>query len=322
MAIDVVEYLESVGVEIKYFGENVGPNDIAIQCPWCDDPSTHLTVHRTKGYLHCWRCEFDSYIANHPKGWTPSFKALIVEIEKCSWSRAKDIWEEIGGSSQEDSPSDPVKRDEGKRVCKLPEFCYSFDSPGSFRSIRDVAFKYLLGRNFNRYHVEKYNLMFTSLGYYQHRIIIPIYQGGVLVNWIGRRFNPNVKSRYFNSRYDNSVVRFSEMVCGVENWKGNVIRIVEGYFDKMRIGDSSLALNRSQFSRIQRNIISKLSGRKIPIHLILDPEAIQRSISIAEELSPFNPRIKIVQLEEGTDPASLSFDAIRYAEDSTKYYEF
>lgn len=320
MSIDVVEYLESVGADLKYSGENVGPNDVAMPCPWCDDPSYHLTVHRTKGHLNCWRCFFDEYRINNKRGWAPSFKALIKEIEECSWGRAKEIWEDIGGDTGGEDFGEKVE--ERPATCQYPEGCFSFASPGPFAGVRDYAFNYLLRRGFTKYHIEKYQLHFTATGYHQHRIIVPIFQNGVLVNWLGRRFNSAVKSRYLNSRIDNSIVRFAEMVYGAETWQGDVIRIVEGAFDKMRIGSSAVALNRSQFSRKQRNIIMKLGGRDVPISIILDPEAESRAITIGEDLSPFAPRIKVVRLPEGMDPASMEFEQIREAESLTSWYDF
>jgi hypothetical protein len=322
MAIDIVEYLESTDVDIKYSGENVGPNDVAITCPWCDDPSFHLTVHRTKGYLNCWRCQFDEYKMNNKRGWGPSFKALIRELEGCSWKKAKDIWLDLGGEETEEE-SWRIEGDR-PRECSLPEFCYTFDHPPkAFTPVRDFAYNYLLKRGFTKYHIEKYNLMFTSAGYYYHRIIVPVYREGVLVNWLGRRFDERVKGRYMNSRLDNSVIRFSETLYGIDSWSGVVIRLVEGAFDKMRIGDSALALNRSQFSRKQRNIIYGLTRRgEVPVHLLLDPEAEHRAISIGEELSALVRRIKLVELPAGSDPASLTYREIEQAENKAGYMSF
>lgn len=332
MAVDVIGYLETTGIDISYSGENVGPNDIAISCLWCDDPSTHLTIHRTKGYLNCWRCEFDDYITRHPKGWRPSFKTLIKELEKCSWSRANEIWKDIGGDSSSDEPWDI--NGERPELCSLPEGCYPFDSPGPFIQIRDRAFRYLKGRDFGRYHIEKYNLHFTATGYYQGRIIVPIYDNkGELVNWLGRSFLKytkeqkdilpiNLTARYLNCKLDKSKIRFAEMIYGQHNFKGEVLRIVEGAFDKMRIGDSAVALNRSQFSRRQRGIVSQLMMGVEYTSLLLDPEAEHRAQSIAEEISPFSSKIKICRLPLGSDPASLNFDAILSVESATKFSMF
>lgn len=319
MSVDVVGYLESVGADIIYSGENVGPNDVAMPCPWCDDPSYHLTIHRTKGYLNCWRCSFDEYRMRNRKGWAPSFKALIKEIENCTWKEVKKIWEDIGGDTADNEPWTKVER---KEVCDLPSSCYQFSSPGPFSGIRDVAFSYLTSRGFTKYHVKKYNLHFTSAGYYKHRIIVPIYRDGKLVNWLGRRFHENVKGRYMNCRLADSTLRFAELLFGEDTFQGDVLRIVEGAFDKMRIGDTALSLNRSQFSRIQRNIISKLGRSSRFTSILLDPEAEHRAISIAEELSPFTPRIKVPALPAGKDPADMAFDDILAIESQTPYFEY
>jgi hypothetical protein len=319
VAVDIVGYLETTGIDIKYSGENVGSNDVAIRCPWCDDPSYHLTIHRTKGYLNCWRCQFDDYKMHNKKGWAPNFKALIKELEGCSWSKAKEIWEDIGGESADGEEWETVQRVE---ECKLPEGCYKFDDPGPFTGVRDFAFKYLLNRRFTKYHIEKYNLHFTATGYYMNRIIVPIYIDGVLVNWLGRRFVGTIKARYLNCKLADCTTRLAEMVYGQEDWSGGVVRLVEGAFDRMRIGATALALNRSQFSRKQRNVVAYFSKQSAFTSIILDPEAESRSWSIAEELSPFVRRIKLVELPEGTDPASLAFEDILKAESKAQFLSF
>jgi hypothetical protein len=322
MAIDIVGYLESVGVDLKYSGENVGTNDIAMPCPWCDDPSYHLTIHRSKGYLNCWRCQFDEYIMKNKRGWRPNFKALIQEIERCSWKEAKEIWEDLGGDAAAESADYLVDGQERPTHMELPPEFYPFDRPGVFSGVRDYAYKYLLSRGFDRYHVEKYNIHFCPTGYYKNRLIIPVYSGGKLVNWIGRRFAPDSKGRYLNCKITKAVKRFTEMLYGEDNFTGDVLRLVEGVFDKMRIGDSALGLSRSQFSRLQRNVVIEKSKHTQYTSIILDPEAESRAITVAEELSPFISRLKVVLLKDGSDPASSSWEEIRTAEKGAPYFTY
>lgn len=125
-----------------------------------------------------------------------------------------------------------------------------------------------------------------------------------------------------NCRLADSTLRFAELLFGEDTFQGDVLRIVEGAFDKMRIGDTALSLNRSQFSRIQRNIISKLGRSSRFTSILLDPEAEHRAISIAEELSPFTPRIKVPALPAGKDPADMAFDDILAIESQTPYFEY
>lgn len=322
MSLDIIGYLESTGIDIKYSGENVGGNDVAISCPFCDDPSYHLTIHCSKGYLNCWRCEFDEYKAKHKNGWVPNFKALIKEIEKCSWRRAKEIWEDIGGDINEYNEYKKQPYIEKPKACKLPQEALPFDNPGKLTGARDFAFNYLQQRGFTKYHIQKYKLYFCPSGYYQHRIIIPLYKNDKIVNWIGRRYVDHVHARYLNCKLDKCVIRWANTLYGVDHWSGDVIRLVEGAFDKMRIGDSALALNRSQFSRAQRDIVVQISKQAKYVSLLLDPEAEHRAISIAESLCAFVHKIKIVALPIGFDPASMAFDDIMDIERQTPFYTF
>lgn len=319
MAVDVVGYLESQGLDIKYSGENVGSNDVAIQCCWCDDPSYHLTIHRASGSLNCWRCDFSEYRLKHPKGWRPTFKTLIKEIEGISWKEVKERWEEIGGENIEDAP----KEIEGRSTfCNLPAEARTFSNPGPFAGARDFAYNYLRGRGFTRYHIDKYKLHFCPDGYYKDRIIVPIYREGKLVNWLGRRYNPNVKWRYRNCNIKFCVVRLSEMLYGEEEWCGRVLRLVEGAFDRIRMEETAVGLNRSKVSYLQKQILQRLGSKADYTSIILDPEAYSNAYEIAEEVSHLLPRIKVVRLPAGTDPASLTAASVAEIERATPFITF
>lgn len=319
MAVDIVGYLEGQGLDLKYSGENVGSNDVAMQCPWCDDPSYHLTIHRSKGFLNCWRCSFEDYKLKNRKGWAPNFKALIKEIEQCSWKEAKARWEEIGGEGAQDSP---VAIEGLAEFCSLPDEARLFSNPGPYTGIRDFAYNYLKNRGFTRYHIEKYNIHFCPEGYYGDRIIIPIYKNNKLVNWLGRRYNPNIKFRYRNCNIKKCVVRLNEMLYGEEEWCGNVLRIVEGALDRIRLEETAVGINRSKISFIQKRIICRLGAKADYSSLILDPEAYANAYEIAEELSALLTRLKIVRLPKGTDPAALTVEQITDIERKTPFIEF
>lgn len=319
MSLDVMGYLKSVNIDIAYSGKNVGSNDIAINCPWCGDESNHLTIHKSKGLMNCWVCNFDEYKSNHPKGWSPNFKSLIREIEKCSWEEVNRIWERIGGEINYNYYSDSPKKE---KICKLPPEALSFDNPGPFKGARDYAFNYLMKRGFTKYHVKKYKLLFCPAGDYMHRIIIPIYYNGEIVNWISRKYHDSVKVRYLNCKIEECSIRLSEILYGEQDFDGDIIRIVEGVFDKMRIGDSALSLNRSRLSKRQRDIIIKLSKKTKYTSIILDHDADIRALTIAEDLSPFIPYIKIIKLPKNCDPANLSFESIINHEKNTEFMSF
>lgn len=317
--IDVVGYLETTDIDLVYSGENVGANDIAMECPWCDDPSTHMTIHRATGVLNCWRCNFDEYKAMNKKGWGPSFKALIKEIEQCSWTRAKEIYEEIGGETSDYLKDSGVKPAE---KCVFPYGVVPFSAPGQFTSLRDRIYTYLINRNFSKYHIEKYKLCFGTMGEWSGRLFIPYFKDNEMVNWVSRRTNPLAKTRYKNCKLTECKVTLRELLYGEDSFIGNRLRLVEGAFDKIRIGSSALALSRSSFSSSQRDIIVRLSRQCNYISIMLDPEAEKRALSIAETLSVSGKQIKIIALPVGQDPASLDVDSLLYYENNTPFYSY
>jgi hypothetical protein len=319
MAIDVVGYLESRGIDLKYSGEqNVGPNDVAINCLWCDDPSFHLTINKKSGKINCWRCDFADYRERHPKKWRPSFKNVIREIEKCSWDRVKEIWEDIGG----DIPEETVHVT--GITCEMPGEAISFYKPGPFEGARDYAYDYLKRRGFNKYHIRTFDLKFCPTGEYKNRIIIPVYHQGELVNWIGRNYGPT-GIRYKNCPLPKCKMRVSQLLFGselVKDYRLPVLRLVEGYFDMMALGKNALGMGRSNFSKTQRNILVWLLKTYQPkyLSLIMDKGSEYKGSEIADEISPFFPYIKNIWLADERDPADLGLLEIERIEANTKFH--
>ena len=295
MSVDVISYLDSLDIDYKSHGTNVGPNDVNIDCPWCF-AEKHLGIHRSQGITNCWVC-----------GKQTSMVALIQILERIPWHRAKEKYKEIGGDDPEDI-SRPEELFERPEECWLPDEAFSFDDPQGWEYQRDHAYSYLKHRGYTVKTIRARRIKFCPTGQFAHRLIIPVYLDRKMVNWIGRRYLRAAGARYKNCPVEGCVVRMRDTFFGLDEFKASgsrALRLVEGYFDKERIGDTAMAVFRSQVSRKQRSILIQLRLRQLSVIFDPDPGAQGRALAIAEAASAVVPVVKSVRLPAGKDPADM-----------------
>lgn len=300
MSVDVAAYLDSLNIDFKAYGKNVGPNDVNIDCPWCY-AEKHMGVHKSSGITNCWVC-----------GKQVNMVSLIQVLERIPYHEARKRYQELGGDFEWDGDG-AEELFERPESCQLPEEALSFDDPCEHSLQRDHAYSFIKRRGLTVKTVRKYRMKFCPTGRWAHRIIIPMVEGHRLVNWVGRRYLPDVEGRYKNCPVEWSITRMRETFFGLDEFKASrskALRLVEGFFDKERIGETAMAVFRSKISRKQRSILTGL--RLSQASVIFDPEpgAIGRATAIAEDISAVIPVVRVVQLPEGYDPADLAAEDV------------
>lgn len=305
--IDVVACLDALGVDMKRTGKNVARNDVNIDCPWCG-ADKHLAIHRQTGLLNCWVCNLDS-------GKYPSFTGLIMELENINYSDAKALV--MQHLTDEEAATELWVR---PRNTKLPKGAQPFDNPEN-REARDIAYVYLYNRGFRKRQIRQYKLMFTPLETgddYSGRVIFPIFDNGVLASWTGRDYTGRSPIRYNNCRVEDSMMRVKELLYGIDDFKGKHCRLVEGPLDAITIGNTALCVFRAKISREQRKRLLSLGLDSIS--LIFDSgDGVTNAIKIAEDLSPFVSKIKVVELG-AKDVAEAGQKLTLLAEKKTPYF--
>lgn len=306
--IDVIACLDAIGVDMKRSGKNVARNDVNIDCPWCG-ADKHLAIHRQTGLLNCWVCNLEG----HDK--YPSFVNLIMELESVTYIVAVELINQH--MTDEEAATELWVR---PRRTKLPDGAQHFDYPQN-EAARDIAYSYLYNRGFRKRQIRQYKLLFTPLETgddYFGRIIIPIFDQGVLASWTGRDYTGRSPLRYNNCKVENSIMRVKELLYGIDDFKGKHCRLVEGPFDAMTIGSTALCVFRAKISREQRKRLLSLGLDSIS--LIFDyGDGVANAIKIAEDLSPFVPKIKVVELG-AKDVAELGVWLTLRTEERTPYF--
>ena len=296
--IDVKNILDELSIDYKGGGKNVGSADLNIDCPYCY-ADKHLGISVNTGFVNCWICEFeDSYYKNkHGDLIRPGIVQVLVESTDSGWREVKEVLERNGWDSvASDKDNELSLSDE----CLFPDGARPFTVKSREQRL---ASQYLWSRRFSRDTAERYNLRVAGKGPYEGRIIIPVYLDDELVCYTSRDYTGK-QDRYKNSFFTNSKIRMRDTLYNYDVAKRfDHTNMVEGPTDLWRMGADTLGVFRSALSRGQRNLIIRANFKSLAI--IFDPNATSRAYTIAGELSPFIPEIKVVRLVGDKDVDEL-----------------
>ena len=287
--IDIKSILDELSIDYKSSGKNVGSADLNIDCPYCY-ADKHLGISVNTGFVNCWICEFEDSYYKSKKGdmIRPGIVQVLVEATDASWREVKEILERNGWSSIASDSENEMSLSES---CSFPAGAEPFTVKSAEQNL---ASQYLWSRRFSRDTANRYNLRVAGRGPYSGRIIIPVYLDGEMVCYTSRDYTGE-QDRYKNSFFTDSKLRLRDTLYNYDvARKFDNAHLVEGPTDVWRMGADTLGVFRSALSRGQRNLIIQANFQSLTI--IFDPSATSRAYTIAGELSPFIPEIKVVRL--------------------------
>jgi DNA primase len=322
---NIREWLDSIGVDIKFSGTDVGPNDLNIDCPWCGKEK-HLGIHRVHGWLNCWACNFEG---RRKRPWLAD---LIFELEDISHRDAKEKALQLV-KGYPDSEQDPETFARPSSTW-LPDNCYEFFSVvknGLQEFSQSMAREYLNSRGFDDSLIKKHKMLYTTVDVasndpWRGRVIIPFLESNQIVCWAGRDYTGYANQRYRNCPAKQSLKRPKELLYGSEEFKQSQCkhaRIVEGIFDKITIGPTALAVSKGGCSTSQLALLQKLGPASASV--IFDPTtfddwySLSRAVELARNLTTFVKQVKVVRLTDG-DVNELGWERVAAIEAATPLF--
>ena len=288
---DLTSYLQEKGIEYSEEGKNVTSGWTEVNCPFCgDDPSMHLGISPER-LLNCWRCGAKGNIIKY-----------IKAVEDCSWHEAEKIAKKYVDESLEHLRSDIIQRSvsSGKGTI-LPE---------SIKGLSDIHYEYLENRGFNPVEIEKkYKIKAMGRAKYiedkkfEYRIIIPMIQNNIIVNFTARDFSGKRFPKYVNCQNENSAIPIKNLLYNIDSVR-DIALVVEGATDVWKIGDGAVAVMGMEFTMSQINLLLQKKIKKAFIMFDAEERAQKQAKKIAKILSGFIPTA-IIYLDHG-DPGDLS----------------
>jgi len=282
MSFDVKSFLEDFEIEYPKKNQHATRGWINIQCPWedCGDSSNHMGINIQGSYFHCWHCDRSGPI-----------QILISKLLKVGFRRAEALVNEYNNDFV-------LEEDAQKLAAKV-------DVKGFLANLPEQHRQYLINRNFDPDElIRKYKIgAFGTIGRFSHRIALPIYDEGVLVNLTSRDITGEQEQRYLSLPNEESVMPIKSCVYNIDNCTKDNILIVEGPFDVMRMGGSTVSFFGTTFKTSQ--VLRVLAKFPKKVFILFDEGADEHAEKLANHFSPFVKHVEVLNITE-KDPAELS----------------
>jgi len=269
----------------KLYGDvKIEPNgEYRINCPACSkrvgkaDTDQHLYVNtkkfnsslRLQGVFHCFRCEY--------KGWG---------LEKLGLT-SKDAY-----SIKDLLAQKTFKESLLGTPLKFPDH---FETDFSKYSSGKACLNYLTKvRKIPYEKIIEYKIGYCPEGKYKDCVVLPVFDNKDLVYYVARYI--------YNKRYLNPSVPNRAIVFNLK--RQSTIIITEGIFDAINVGDNGVALLGKVLKKEQATLIKK-AGPKL-VYIMLDLDAKNFALNIAEVLKDYIPEIKLVSTGNKKDAGSMT----------------
>jgi 5S rRNA maturation endonuclease (ribonuclease M5) len=230
---DAIRFCEDYGIDYWTEGKNVSPGWVSVGCPFCGDTSNHGAFNPVGGYFNCWKCGGHSLY--------DTVKAMSGE------NHIKPILEKYGFLSQ-------IPTNNTEEKLKPNE---NFEVPGG--PLKQPHKDYLIGRGFDPDYIErKYSVKGTLLHKtHPYRIITPVFWEGEPVSFLGRDYTGKQTLRHKDCSIEYSKIYHKTILYGMEHAMKDKVIVVEGAYDKWRIGDDSVATLGTGWTTEQMMLLAK-----------------------------------------------------------------
>jgi hypothetical protein len=277
------------------FGENHkisrdGKN-ISFNCPNCTDDKEKLKFSICLDTLlcHCWVCSI--------KGKTP----YSIIKKYVSPKLAAKFKNNFALNICNDSEEEEINVTFPGEFSLLATIEKRYDP-----DIRDCL-RYLSKRGLNKDLILRHKIGIINKNNYSRRVVFPSFDNNLNLNFfVTRAIDDNVYIKYRNCKANKTEIIFDEYRL---NWCKEMV-LVEGVFDLVKCPENSTCLLGSTLSE-NSLLFNKIVKNNTPIILALDSDMKNKSYSIAQSLSSFGIKVKILQLGHYNDVGEMSPEIVR-----------
>ncbi len=294
---DIRAVLDHVGVHYSEGGKNVSNGWVGVQCPMpgCDDHSNHMGLNLSQPVCTCYACgrkgNYLTYLAAEVGSWTKAIEILKQFIPR--ELRAYKKKEDISYVSHVDLPSEATK------------------TPSKYHT------DYLKGRGFNPKELDTlYDLYYCGpIGDWANRIIVPIYKRNRLITFTSIDIDEDSELRYKHLAKEESIIHCKNHLYGIEQCTGRILIVVEGYFDKLRIGSGCVCAFGSKVTPEQKK--QMIGYSKVIVLFDGDKTGWRDGRKLAQDIAAFT-EVELITLDENVDPDNLPEEDIKYLQRKVK----
>ena len=285
-------------------GVEVIGDEIKANCPACGKGKKHWGISLTSGRFRCWKCD-----------WKGNFYTLHKYV-KGYYPNADKLEESYTSELSLESLNEIFSTKEDSQDREIPDWTIDTCEIDTIGRIPKKAREYLASRNISVELAKDLDFRVAVGGRYQNRIIMPVVENEVVLNFVARLCGGEGK-RYDGPHRDEPYVNKSKLLWGFDRVKYNSeIVLVEGIFDAIPLLDlNAIAMLGKTLSDVQAE---KLMGKAKSLVILLDAEFLSSAKKVAEKLIGMIP-IKIGLMKFG-DPGENPEEARRAIKEAVDYY--
>jgi len=289
--VDIVSVLNELQIPYTTKGKKVSTGWVGTTCPFpgCSDRTNHLGICLSVPVCSCFAC-----------GQTGNYLSFLA-AKLNSWNKAIEVLQKFLPRELK-KPFQKSKTSKSLTV-SLPK--EATKNPTKYQK------EYIVNRGYSLKELEiLYDFYYCSpLGKWKNRIIIPIYHHNRLVTFSSIDIAEKANLRYKHLSKEESIIHCKELLYGMNAMDNtNAVMVVEGFFDKTRIGKNCVCTMGTIITPEQFLLLTKF--KKVFLVFDGDSAGYINSKKIADNLSIFTDVERIV-LPEGTDPDTLPSSEIK-----------
>lgn len=278
---DIQSYLTSKNIPYSTSGDNVSSGWIGISCLFCLDHSNHLGINLNTKVFSCFKC-----------GETGNAVKLLQAIEQ--ETNLGKIFRIAESFSKEGFTDTEEISAEYQEKAHLPI--------EATKKFSDMHLNFLKSRRYTEEVIDKYDLYATGpIGFYKHRIIIPVYMRRTLMGFVGRDVSGISLIPYKNSSSTHSVKNIKHCLYNIDNVPRKTVVIVEGILDAWRIGDGAVATFGTKYTHDQLLFLKGMDK----VFVLFDADAVSLAYKLAHDIATIITSVEVLELSDG-DPDNLS----------------
>ena len=274
-------------------------NNLQYHCPFCHHHKMKMEVCLDDPHnWHCWVCNAKG------RGIYWLFKRMNVMSDILNKVRDNDRY--IGHKpnlSEFDSKilslkTGEVEKESVELLNLMPEYKSLAENDGSFEY--KIAINYAKKRKLTFCDIIKYNIGYCTKGPFRDRLVFPSYDKDNNLNFYSCRSYYDDGYKYKNSEFSKDIVGFENLVDF-----DFPIYLCEGALDAISLKRNAIPLFGKTMSRKLKTAI--IESKCPEVNIVLDDDALQDALKIAEYIHSIGRVAKIVKLK-GKDPNVLGFE--------------
>lgn len=229
--------------------------ELKVNCPFCarrghkPDRTKNLGINPAKNMAHCFRCGYGTRDARS----MVLHEQLPIDVSA------------FGMGALDDRPRETVRLP--------PEYTADF----THTRYGEQVLAYLLQRGLSRAVIAAYELGHCETGTYRGRIVIPVYEYGLLVSFQARDWRDRSEVKYLSPASGEKGVLFNLERPA----RAGVLLLTEGPFDALRMPEFAVAVLGKEWTAEKRDRV--LAARPAAVVLALDNDSPGRMATEAIE---------------------------------------